>query len=134
MHRSGGSDVRSSKNTRIFGKSTANARNGGSKMSPGPAPGRARPPGAPHRKALPHSVPWGVRPQPGIFFITVCCKPRLKNQLCTPQVALELFDSIEFRNRKGIWYVHLVVLMPDHLHALASFPPDGSMREIIADL
>jgi len=102
-------------------------------VSPEPASGRARPPGAPQRRTLPHTVPWWVRPEQEIFFITVCCKPRIKNQLCTLQVALELFDSIEFRNQKGIWYAHLVVLMPDHLHALASFPPDGSMRKIIVD-
>ena len=40
---------------------------------------------------------------------------------------------MEFRNEKHVWYAHLVVLMPDHLHALISFPYERPMKQIIAD-
>ena len=87
--------------------------------------GRARPPGVPRlpqRKKLPHERPLWLRPEDEVFFITVCCEPRGKNALCYPHVAREIFDSVEFRNQNAIWYADLVCLMPDHLHALISFP------------
>src|SRR5919198_4767590 len=98
--------------------------------------GRARPPGAPgrpQRKKLPHERPLWLRPEDEIFFITVCCEPRSKNQLCYPKIARAIFDSVEFRNRKRVWYARLVCLMPDHLHALVSFPYECPMKQIIAD-
>ena len=98
--------------------------------------GRARPPGAPkhpQRKKLPHDRPLWTRPEDEVFFITVCCNPRHKNQLCRSQNSREIFDSVEFRNRNHIWYAHLVVLMPDHLHALISFPYEQPIRQIVSD-
>jgi mono/diheme cytochrome c family protein/REP element-mobilizing transposase RayT len=98
--------------------------------------GRARPPGAPRRpqrKKLPHERPLWLRPEDEIFFVTVCCEPRGKNQLCHPKIARAIFDSIEFRNRNAVWYAHVVCLMPDHLHALVSFPYERPMKQIIAD-
>jgi putative transposase len=98
--------------------------------------GRARPPGAPkhpQRKKLPHERPLWLRPEAQIFFITVCCEPRGKNQLCSPKVARAIFDSVEFRNQNFVWYAHLVCLMPDHLHALISFPYERPMKQVIAD-
>jgi len=100
------------------------------------ANGRARPPGAPGRpqgKKLPHERPLWLRPEDEIFFITVCCEPRGKNQLCYSNIGRAIFDSVEFRNQNAVWYAHLVCLMPDHLHALISFPYERPMRQIIAD-
>src|SRR5207249_4905423 len=100
------------------------------------ANGRARPPGAPgrpQRKKLPHERPLWLRPEDEIFFITVCCEPRGKNQLCYSNIARAIFDSVEFRNQNAVWYAHLVCLMPDHLHALISFPYERPMRQIVAD-
>jgi len=98
--------------------------------------GRARPLGAPtrpQRKKLPHDRPLWLRPEDEIFFITVGCETRGKNQLCYPKTAGAIFDSVEFRNQNAVWYAHLVCLMPDHLHALISFPYDKPMSQIVAD-
>jgi REP element-mobilizing transposase RayT/mono/diheme cytochrome c family protein len=98
--------------------------------------GRARPPGAPkrpQRRKLPHERPLWLRPEDEIFFITVCCEPRGKNQLCYSNVANPIFDSVKFRNVNRVWYAHLVCLMPDHLHALISFPYERPMKQIMAD-
>ena len=98
--------------------------------------GRARPPGAPRRpqrRKLPHDRPLWLRPEDEFFFITVCCEPCGKNQLCYERIARAIFDSVEFRNQNTVWYARLVCLMPDHLHALVSFPYERPMRQIIAD-
>ena len=98
--------------------------------------GRARPPGAPgqpQRKKLPHETPLWVRPQHEIYFITICCRPRGKNQLCHRRVADAIFDYVEFRNQNAIWYAHLICLMPDHLHGLISLPSKRPMKQIISD-
>ena len=76
----------------------------------------------PRRKALPHDVPFWVNSAEEVYFITVCCEPRGVNQLAKTQIAEKIFESVRFRNEQRIWFVSLMVLMPDHLHALVSFP------------
>ena len=98
--------------------------------------GRARPPGAPgqlQRKKLPHERPRWLRPEDEIFFITVCCESRGKNALCHRGIAREIFNSVKFRNQNNVWYAHLLCLMPDHLHALVSFPYERPMKQIMSD-
>ena len=74
------------------------------------------------RKTLPHQAPLWVDFSKADFFITICCKQRGKNQLAYRRVANLLFETIKHRNAAGVWYVHLALLMPDHLHLLVSFP------------
>ena len=101
--------------------------------------GRARPPGAPlttqtrpQRKSLPHNLPSWVDPETAVFFITICCTPKDENQLCTPEVSGGIFESVAFRQSRGDWWVQLLLLMPDHLHALVSFPSDKDMTTVIS--
>ena len=75
------------------------------------------------RKRLPHDVPVWVDPQKSAYFITVNCQQRGPNQLARPDVAGPLLDSVSFRNEKFIWFAHVFMVMPDHVHALLSFPP-----------
>jgi putative transposase len=35
---------------------------------------------------------------------------------------------MEYRQARGDWWVHLVLLMPDHLHTLMSFPRQKGMN------
>jgi putative transposase len=85
----------------------------------------------PQRKRMPHDIPSWVSDD-AIFFITICCAQRGINQLCQEPMASLLFESIEFRQQKGVWYMHLCLLMPDHLHALISFPRDQTMKKAIS--
>jgi len=87
---------------------------------------------APVRQVLPQATPPWVRDQT-IFFITVCCADRGANQLCKPPIAKELFEAVEFRTVRHDWYAHLFLLMPDHLHALLSFPRDREMKKVVAN-
>jgi len=74
------------------------------------------------RKQLPHDVPLWVDPSKACYFITICCARREINQLAHQQVAGDLFETIKHRNAKGIWYAHLALVMPDHVHLLLWFP------------
>jgi putative transposase len=75
----------------------------------------------PSRDQLPHDIPLWIDPTNEIYFVTVCCLRRTKNQLAKPSVATPLFESVIYRNERGIWHARLVVLMPDHVHFLVSF-------------
>jgi putative transposase len=77
----------------------------------------------PQRKLLPHKIPAWVDPHSEIYFITINCQERFHNQLATPEVSSQIFESIRHRQDEYIWWPYLFLLMPDHLHALLSFPP-----------
>ncbi|HUA39147.1 MAG TPA: hypothetical protein VMA35_12215 [Candidatus Sulfopaludibacter sp.] len=43
---------------------------------------------------------------------------------------MPLLDSVFLRNEQSIWFAHLFLIMPDHIHALISFPPsDHGLQE-----
>ena len=86
----------------------------------------------PVRKNLPHATPPWVDPS-SIFFVTIYCAKRTHNQLCDPTIAAAIFETVEFRQKRGDWFIHLLLLMPDHLHGLVSFPRDGSMKKTISN-
>jgi putative transposase len=87
----------------------------------------------PIRKQLPHNVPSWVDLDEAIYFITVCCQTRGTNQLTKPEIAQHLLESIEYRYNKGDWYMHLALLMPDHVHLISSFPERArNMQTVIS--
>jgi putative transposase len=77
----------------------------------------------PQRQKLPPATPSWVR-DGAIFFVTACGAPRNTRQPGVGSTAPPLRESIEFRQRRGDWHVPPCWLMPDHLHALISFPRD----------
>jgi REP-associated tyrosine transposase len=85
----------------------------------------------PVRKRLAHDVPLWVDPAKECYFITICCKARGRNQLALPDIAKALFETARHRNDIGVWYVHVALLMPDHLHVLVSFPEVGKRIQAI---
>ncbi len=85
------------------------------------------------RKTLPHEPPRWVDPSREIWFVTVCTQPRGLNQLVQPDLWPFLAESLQRRVEIGAWWLHLFVSMPDHCHALISFPPNGVMKKTMAD-
>jgi len=75
------------------------------------------------RQSLPHKVPLWVNPAKEVYFITIVCKHGDQTQLTRTEVAGPLLDSVKFRNDTFIWFAHVFLVMPDHVHALLSFPP-----------
>lgn len=86
----------------------------------------------PKRKHLSHDVPPWVSEE-ATFFITITCTPRGENHLAHPGVADALWETVTTRIEKGQWWPHLIVLMPDHLHALVAFAPGHTMQQVIRD-
>jgi putative transposase len=87
----------------------------------------------PNRKRLPHEAPLWVDPSKADYFITVSCRQRGVNQLAHSTLAERIFETIKHRNREGIWFVHLALIMPDHVHLLVAFPAsDKRMQTIVS--
>lgn len=86
----------------------------------------------PQRAILSHGMPPWVR-LGEVCFLTICYQTRGENQLCVESVKTLLFEVTDFRQRTRRWYVHLLLLMPDHLHALASFLYDVAMKAVVAN-
>ena len=86
---------------------------------------------APQRKSLPHDVPLWVNPHREIYFITINCQERGGNQLAAPEISERLFATVRHRQEHSVWWPHVFLLMPDHLHALISFPPGAKPLQTI---
>ncbi len=69
------------------------------------------------------------------FFITINCRPRGTNHLTAGDMPARIFETITFLKDRKKWYPEMVLLMPDHLHALISFPWEKGtgMNQVLAD-
>lgn len=83
----------------------------------------------PNRKRLHHDVPHWVE-DGSLFFITVNCAERGREQLTLPQTSSTLLDAARFYHDQRKWHITLCLLMPDHFHAILSFPRDAVMAEL----
>lgn len=80
-----------------------------------------------------HEIPFGVRPDEAVFFLTLCSHSRGVNQLCQADIAPQLLESIAFCHQRGDWWMHLALLMPDHAHMLVSFPREKDMTAVVKE-
>jgi putative transposase len=87
----------------------------------------------PERKSLPHEPPLWVRRDEAVFFITICCQKRGITPLCLPAVSSALLEAGRFRHECGDWWLDLMLLMPDHVHLLASFPTLKDMPAVVKE-
>ena len=72
-----------------------------------------------------------VDPSKEIYYITINCQERGQNQLARTEIAEPLFETVRHRQEKFLWWPYLFLLMPDHLHALLSFPPSGKPLRLV---
>jgi len=84
----------------------------------------------PQRKKLPHVIPGWVR-DGSIFFLSVNCRERGVNSLCRESVSKIIRTTVDFRISRGDWWMHLLLLMPDHVHMLVAFPQDREMKKVV---
>ena len=83
------------------------------------------------RRALPHDPPHFIGTDSAIFFVTICCQPKGQNQLCYSEISEKLFSAARFYWERSFWGLPLLLLMPDHLHMLATFGQGLSMEMVI---
>jgi putative transposase len=86
----------------------------------------------PVRKQLDHT-PHTVARFGADFFITICCGKRNVNQLCTKEAGGVILDTARIYHDSGRWQLHLMLLMPDHLHALICIPGEAEMSGLVRD-
>jgi len=87
----------------------------------------------PKRKKLPHKIPEWVEPGKP-YFITINCLSRgSTSQLTLPHIASNIHKSMLECQIQGKWWIHLLILMPDHLHTIISFARDIPMARAISD-
>jgi len=84
------------------------------------------------RKRLDHTTHFAGR-FGAVYFITICCQKRGSNQLCREDVSKILFDTARIYYERGRWNLNLVLLMPDHLHALIGIDGRDSLSQLIRD-
>ena len=82
------------------------------------------------RKHLSHKTPCWVTPDAD-YFITLCAEPRNQNHFCHPAIGTDVLEAIRFYHDKQCWFCHLAVVMPDHIHLLACFPPDKILSQVV---
>src|SRR6478672_10145648 len=84
------------------------------------------------RKPLDHT-PHPVARFGAVYFITICCHQRKVNQLCNQGVAKTIFDTAARNDQQQKWHLLVLLLMPDHLHALVSVGGDTSLGEVVGN-
>jgi putative transposase len=82
------------------------------------------------RKRLSHRTHFAGR-FGATYFITICCQQRGVNQLCQTETAAVLLKTARIYHDQRQWHLKLLLLMPDHLHALISMDGENLMSELI---
>ena len=81
-------------------------------------------------RKLHHEVPSWV-PDGSRFHIRIRVAPEFRLSLTEPEIAAKLLDSAKFYHAQQRWHATIFLLMPDHLHAILSFPAQESMALVI---
>lgn len=93
--------------------------------------GRASSPNEPllQRKKLPHEIPSWVR-QGERHFITINSKHRGGDQLL--KHARDIFESARYYEEIGRWYLWLILVMPDHIHFIATLDLSKGLKTTVS--
>ena len=84
------------------------------------------------RKSLDHEPHFAAR-FGATYFITICCRKKGENQLCKNNVRDSIFATARLYDESSAWYLDLMLLMPDHLHALIAINADASLSKIVGN-
>ena len=86
----------------------------------------------PVRARLGHEIPSWIS-DGSYFFITINCEPRNLNHLCRERVGDAVLAAAAHNHEKLVWHCRLMLLMPDHLHAVIAFPRDPGMKTAVTN-
>jgi REP-associated tyrosine transposase len=84
------------------------------------------------RKRLDHTTHFAGR-FGAIYFITICCQRCRVNQLCHDDTATVLASTARIYHEQARWNLNVLLLMPDHLHALIGVDGRTSLGKLIRD-
>jgi REP element-mobilizing transposase RayT len=86
----------------------------------------------PQRTRLFHIPPPWIK-DGSLYFLTICCAQRGHNSLAKPDVFSVITSAT--RNYASVqkWWAHLLLVMPDHLHAIISFGLQKPMDKLVCD-
>jgi putative transposase len=84
------------------------------------------------RKSLDHSIHFAGR-LGATYFVTICCHHKSRNQLRNRRVSKTTFKTATMYDERHIWYLELMLLMPDHLHALIALDCEASLSATIGN-
>jgi REP element-mobilizing transposase RayT len=84
------------------------------------------------RTRLGHEIPSWVS-DGSFFFITINCEPRVEKQLCRKGIGQAVLAAAAHNLEALIWHCRLMLLMPDHLHAVIAFPREAGIKETITN-
>lgn len=76
---------------------------------------------------LPHEVPTWVKAG-SLYFFTRCVHDRERCNPTSEAIAPKLISAARFYHEQGTWYARILLIMPDHLHALIAFPNTAEIR------
>ncbi|MGV8040424.1 MAG: transposase [Thermoanaerobaculaceae bacterium] len=82
-------------------------------------------------RRLHHEVPPWVDRLGTVFHIRIRADRDNPEALCSPGLGPALLDSVLCYADRRVWWPRLVLLMPDHLHALLSFAPEVEMGRAV---
>jgi putative transposase len=81
---------------------------------------------------LRHDVPGWVK-SGAVFHVRIRVAPEQVTLLTDEKLGVELITAVRRYHDLDRWWCRLVVLMPDHLHALVSFPEHEEMAATVRD-
>jgi putative transposase len=86
----------------------------------------------PQRRRLPHEVPSWVQ-EGSFFFITINCELRGRNHLARADIGDSVLAAAAHNHERLVWHCRLMLLMPDHLHAIIAFPRDPGVKTTVTN-
>ena len=84
------------------------------------------------RKSLDHSIHFAGR-FGATYFVTICCIEKGHNRLCHDEISKSIFKTATMYDLRHLWYLELMLLMPDHLHALIAIDGEASLSATIGN-
>jgi putative transposase len=82
------------------------------------------------RGRLDHTLPDWIDPE-ALFFVTINARSRGINRFCNPATSAVIFEATRHYQDTQRWYCEILLLMPDHLHLLVSFPWNLDAAKVI---
>ena len=86
----------------------------------------------PVRQRLPHEVPSWVT-DGSFYFLTINCEPRGRNHLVRAGLGDAVLDAARFNHERLVWHCRIMLLMPDHLHAIIAFPSEPGNKTTVTN-